>query len=160
MTVPVAEIQCRPLRADEVDEACALSRDVFDRLIAAEQPEEGRRLFHAFAQPAALLARHRRRYASWVAMAGPQLVGLLHIHARNHLSLLFVAPEWQRRGIARRLLRRARVEGGLVPPLTVNADPRAVPFYTGLGFTAAGPELLKNGVRHQPMRLGALPPGI
>ncbi|MFT3828721.1 MAG: GNAT family N-acetyltransferase [Opitutaceae bacterium] len=150
-------VSCRPLRLDEVDEACALARDVFDRLIAAAQPEKGRRMFHAFAQPAAMLARHRTRYATWGAAAGPRLVGILHVHARNHLSLLFVAPEWQGRGIARSMLRRARADGGLGAPLTVNADPHAVSFYAHLGFVVDGPELLKNGVRHQPMRLAVVP---
>lgn len=115
-------------------------------------------MFHAFAQPAALLARHKTRYATWIAAEGPRLVGVLHIHARNHLSLLFVAPEWQGRGVARRLLRRACDEGALLAPLTVNSDPHAVRFYARLGFAAEGPELLKNGVRHQPMRLATLPP--
>ncbi|HLP09504.1 MAG TPA: GNAT family N-acetyltransferase [Opitutaceae bacterium] len=151
-------IQFRALRLDEVDEACALAREVFDRLIAAAQPEQGRRMFHAFAQPVAMTARHKARYATWVAAEGPQLVGVLHIHARNHLSLLFVAPEWQGRGIARRLLRQACDDGGLLAPLTVNSDPHAVSFYSRLGFAAEGLELLKNGVRHQPMRLRTLPP--
>ena len=150
-------VLCRPLRRDEADEACALAREVFDRLLAAEQPEEGRRMFHAFAQPAALLARHRTRYATWVAVDGPRLVGVLHVHAQNHLSLLFVVPELQGRGIARQLLRGAAGDGGLVAPLTVNADPSAVSFYAQLGFAAQGPELFKNGVRHQPMRLATLP---
>lgn len=158
MSVP-STVLCRPLRRDEADEACALARAVFDRLLAAAQPEEGRRMFHAFAQPGALLARHRTHYATWVAVDGPQIVGVLHVHARNHLSLLFVVPEFQGRGIARRLLRVAADAGGLVAPLTVNSDPSAVSFYAQLGFEAQGPELLKNGVRHQPMLLATLPTG-
>ncbi len=143
---------CRPLRADEVDEACALARTVFDRCVAPDQPEEGRRMFHAFAQPAALLRRHRKRYATWVAVAGPEIVGVLHIHAANHLSLLFVAPEHHGRGCARALLRAAAEAHALVPPLTVNASPGSVSFYARLGFAATGPARFKDGVHHQPMR--------
>jgi len=155
--IPAFTIICRPLRRDEADEACTLVREVFDRFIAPDQPEEGRAMFHRFAQAAALLRRHRTRYTSWVAVDGPRLVGVLHIHARNHLSLLFVAPDCQKRGIARQLLRTAAAAGDLVPPITVNASPNAVSFYTKLGFAPEGPALLKNGVRHQPMRLVALP---
>ncbi len=153
-----APISIHPLRPDEADEACALARAVFERFIAPAQPEAGRVLFHRFAQPAALLRRHSTRYASWVAVAGPQVIGLLHIHACNHLSLLFVAPEFQGRGIARQLLRTAAVRGGLVAPVTVNASPNAVSFYARLGFAPEGPALLKNGVHHQPMRLATPPP--
>lgn len=150
-------IHCRPLRADEADEACALARAVFDLHVAPEQDEKGCRMFHRFAQPAALLRRHQTRYATWVAVEGPRVVGVLHVHARNHLSLLFTAPEYQGRGIARQLLDTAAAAGGLVAPVTVNASPNAVSFYAKVGFAPDGPELLKNGVRHQPMRLAERP---
>jgi GNAT superfamily N-acetyltransferase len=152
-----ASVLCRPLRRDEADEACALARDVFDRFIAPDQPKDGCAMFHRFAQPGALLRRHRTHYTSWAAVDGPRIVGLLHIHAHNHLSLLFVAPDRQGKGIARQLLRTAADAGDLVAPITVNASPNAVRFYAMLGFTPEGPELLKNGVRHQPMRLATLP---
>ena len=152
-----SSILCRPLRPDEADEACALTRAVFDRFIAPEQSDEGIRMFHRFAQPAALLHRHTTRYTSWVAIAGPRVIGLLHIHACNHLSLLFVDQEYQGRGCARQLLRTVAAAGGLIVPVTVNASPNAVGFYAKLGFAPVGPVVLRNGVRHQPMRL-ATPP--
>ncbi len=155
--IPSPSILCRPLRPDEADEACALARAVFDQFVAPEQHDKGRRMFHAFAQPAALLRRHRTRYTTWVAVEGPRVVGVLHLHARNHISLLFTAPDCQGRGIATRLLRTAAEAGGFVAPATVNSSPNAVGFYARLGFAPDGPELLKNGVRHQPMRLPALP---
>ncbi len=153
-------ILCRPLRPDEADEACALARGVFDRFIAPEQDERGIRMFHRFARPGALLHRHATRYTSWVAVAGPRVVGLLHLHARNHISLLFVAPEYQGHGCAACLLRTAANAHDFVAPATVNASPNAVGFYARLGFTPEGPLLLKNGVRHQPMRLASLPPSL
>ncbi len=109
-------------------------------------------MFHAFAQPAALLRRHRTRYVTWVAVTGPRIVGVLHVHAANHLSLLFVDPELHGRGCARTLLRAAAAAGALVPPLTVNASPGSVSFYAKLGFSATGPALFQDGVHHQPMR--------
>jgi len=150
-------ILCRPLRPDEADEACALARAVFDSFVAPDQSARGVQMFHRFAQPAALLHRHSTRYASWVAIDGPRVIGLLHIHARNHLSLLFVATEYQGHSVARQLLRTAATAGGLIAPITVNASPNAVSFYAKLGFAPEGPALLKNGVRHQPMQLAALP---
>ena len=88
---PSPTVEYRRLRRDEADEACALARAVFDASVAGGQPQAGRTLFHRFARPEALLARHRTRYTTWVAVAGPRIVGVLHLHARNHVSLLFVA---------------------------------------------------------------------
>ena len=48
-----------------------------------DQPEEGRTMFHQFAQPVALLRRHRTRYTSWAAVDGPRIVGVLHYQAAN-----------------------------------------------------------------------------
>jgi predicted GNAT family N-acyltransferase len=39
----------------------------------------------------------------------------------------------------------------------VNASPNAVGFYAKVGFAHDGPVLLRNGVRHQPMRLPTRP---
>jgi GNAT superfamily N-acetyltransferase len=77
---------------------------------------------------------------------------MLHIHACTHISMLFVAPEHQGRGCGARLIRAATEAGALRPPLTVNASPNAVGFYTNLGFVPAGPEQASDGVRIQPMR--------
>ena len=149
---PPSSIRCRPLRPDEADEACALARAVFDQFIAPGQEEKGRRMFHRFSQPAALLQRHSTRYTSWVAVDGPRVIGLLHIHARNHVSLLFVAPEYQGHGCAGQLLHTAAASKELVAPVTVNSSPNAVGFYAKLGFAPDGPPLLRTGVRFQPMR--------
>ena len=150
--VPSAPIQIRPLRPDEADEACALARSVFDHCLAPIHGDQGRDLFHRFAQPAALLRRHARRYTSWVAVAGPEPVGLLHIHACNHISMLFVSPDKHGRGCGAGLIRAASEAGALRPPLTVNSSPNAVGFYAKLAFVPAGPEHAANGVRIQPMR--------
>jgi len=152
LQTPSTPIVVRRLRPDEADEACALARAVFDRFIAPAQEEKGRRMFHRFAQPAELLQRHTTRYTSWVAVDGPRVVGLLHIHARNHVSMLFVAPENQGHGCAGLLLHTAASGGELVFPATVNASPNAVGFYAKVGFAPDGPMLLRNGVRFQPMR--------
>ena len=146
-------IQIRPLHLDEVDEACALARDVFDRFVAPGQIEKGIRMFHRFVQPAALLHRHTTRYTSWIAVDGPRVVGLLHLHACNHISLFFVAPEYQGRGYAAKLFHDVIDRRGLVLPATVNSSPNAVGFYAKLGFAPTGPEKIADGVRFQPMRL-------
>jgi GNAT superfamily N-acetyltransferase len=147
----------RSLRDDEAEIGCALVRDVFERYLAAGQSPEARKLFYSFVQPAALLTRHRLNYTSWAAVSGQQLVGLLHIHARNHIALLFVSQESQRRGCARQLLRTTFQNGELRAPTTVNSGPEAVGFYSRNGFIADGPMISKYGVVHQPMRLAAIP---
>jgi GNAT superfamily N-acetyltransferase len=149
----LSPIQFRPIRADEVDEACKLAREVFDRFIAPTQDENCRRLFHRYAQPDQLLHRHNTRYTTWVAAAGSQVIGILHIHACNHISMLYIAPELQGHRCGSELLQTASAAGALRAPITVNSSPTADRFYARLGFAPTGPERTVNGVRFQPMRL-------
>ena len=150
---PLAPIVFRPLRADEADEACKLARDVFDRFIAPTQEEKCRQLFHRYAQPEQLIHRHTTRYTSWVAATGSQLIGLLHIHACNHIAMLFVIPELQNHHCGTELIQTAMKAGALRPPLTVNSSPNADRFYAKLGFLADGLPQTVKGVRFHPMRL-------
>lgn len=157
MPPPKPTLEYRPLRRDEADEACALCRRVFDHAVAPGQSAEGNAMFHGFARPKELLARHRTRYTTWVAVDGPRLVGVLHVHATNHISLLFVEPEYQGFGCATALLGAAAAAGDFVAPATVNSSPNSVSYYARLGFVPDGPEAVRHGVRHRPMRLGVLP---
>lgn len=148
----LSPIQFRPIRADEVDEACQLARDVFDRFIAPKQDENCALLFHRYAQPRQLLHRHKTRYTTWVAVAGSQLVGVLHIHARNHIAMLYIASELQGHRCGTELIETAIAAGALRAPITVNSSPNAIRFYAKLGFSLDGPLKLANGVRFQPLR--------
>lgn len=99
-----------------------------------------------------------------VACVGQQIVGYAELQGpdrmlsgRDHLSLLFVAPAWQRRGVARRIVADILDRLGRLPDrpamLTVNAAPRAVEAYRRLGFVATGPEAMRDGIRAVPMQL-------
>lgn len=73
----------------------------------------------------------------WLAEACGQPVGFLG-GAGNHVDMLFVAPEWFRRGVGTRLLAHARRLHG---PLTleVNEDnPAGLAFYRAQGFVVTG----------------------
>lgn len=73
----------------------------------------------------------------WLAEAGGRPVGFLGCDG-SHVSMLFVAPDWFRRGVGSRLLEHAR---GLHGPLRVEVNedyPGGLAFYRARGFVVTG----------------------
>lgn len=76
------------------------------------------------------------------AWDGDQLVGLGNALSDGHLvvyySHLLVLPEYQRRGIGRRLVRELKARYRRFHQHVLLADAKSVPFYKKCGFTRAG----------------------
>lgn len=84
-----------------------------------------------------------------------EMAGAAALRSDNHLFHLFVAPAWQRLGVAtllwQDLAARADEAGRGQRPFTVNATPYAVPFYERMGFEVAGQRVETRGVAFIPM---------
>lgn len=83
------------------------------------------------------------------AWHGVDLVGVIALRHNHHLFHLFVAPDWQGRGLGRALWDAIQVPSS--ERYTVNASRNAVGFYMRLGFVATGPEQQGRGVAWTPM---------
>ena len=95
------------------------------------------------------------RYPVFCACQNKKVVGMIAMKDHSHISLLFVRPEFQRKGIATRLLKQSvaycRSNGGM--ELTVNAISTGAPFYISNGFESLGEERVEQGLRFVPMIL-------
>lgn len=154
-TVPEPRIRVyRP--GDEID-AAALAAVNFDCSIRDCYEPDGCALFLAYILPAEIARRQGEGCQMFLAELGGRVAGVLELREFRHISMLFVAPEFHRRGIASRLLDRAlRLALRMVPELkswTVYAAPGAVGAYRRWGFRATGPEEVRSGVRFTPMEL-------
>lgn len=97
------------------------------------------------------------RYDFVVAETGGELAGFVAMRDRTHLFHLFVAPRFQRQGLARELWRRVQEAAGPAgarPEFTVNSSLSAVPVYERLGFVRCSPPEQRDGVVYVPMRYG------
>ena len=91
-----------------------------------------------------------------VAMINEELAGVIAIRDYNHVYHLFVAPQYQRQGIAKTLWKKAKekaISAGKVESFTVNSTLYAVPVYQRFGFKPVGPRVEKNGIAFIPMGL-------
>ena len=129
----------------------------FEQSIRQYYSEEGVAAFLAYIFPAAIAERQRNGCQMAVAELEGEIIGAVELRDFEHVSMLFVLPEFQCCGIARRLLTRAvtllkkaRPEVNL---LTVFAAPGAVEAYRHLGFLPDGAEREESGIRFFPMKM-------
>ena len=101
---------------------------------------------------AALLAYRDAGHVTSVAVIDEQIAGFIAVRPPSHLFHLFVAQQWQRRGVARALWEHVLEHAGAgIDTFTVNASPYAVPAYLALGFACSAPLACHMGVSFQPM---------
>jgi len=136
---------------------CDLVTKVFMRSIAPLYSPEGVREFLRYIHPDAMIERTRAGNLTLLAELEGKVIGTIHIRSSNHVSLLFVDEEEQKKGIAGELLRRAVIICKDKTPdilsVTVNSSPNSVKIYRRLGFQDTGLEEVKNGIRFTPMAL-------
>ena len=143
----------RRLEREDLPKAASLVRRVFDAYVAPEYPPEGVQTFYAFLD---------RFAGADVAGMGSvfgyvregEFAGVLAVRGADHISLLFVAPEHHRTGVARALFKELKKEADAAgaAAITVNASRYGLPAYEKLGFTAEGGEQMRDGILFTPMR--------
>ena len=97
-----------------------------------------------------------RGFRYHVAESAGRIVGFVGVRDNKHLYHLFVANDFQRRGLGRRLWVAARDEciaAGNPGLFTVNSSNNAVPVYERLGFARSGPAKNNGGVVYNPMAM-------
>jgi len=153
----MSDITYRLMNQDEAADVSVLVLSVFDAYIAPEYTPQGIEEFRKYAQAAALLERSRQDHFVVTATHGDTLAGMIEMRQNNHVSLLFVAKPFHRRGLSRGLLDRAmghaRDQGGTLERVTVNSSRYGVPAYEALGFLQTGPERAVNGILFTPMAM-------
>ncbi len=145
----------RLLRENEYEAAKALVGRVFDTYVAPEYSQQGVESFYESLRAIGTLTQQSEAPAQLFGyFMCNTLVGVIATRECEHISFLFVAPEYQRKGVARALLQFVRQDAvaAEVEYITVNAAPNAVPIYERLGFVAVGPEEERCGIRYTPMR--------
>ncbi len=123
-------LHCRFLRPDESGKASELARRVLQDCVAEFQSHEGREEFQRFSAPEALRQRDASDYVTFVAERDCEIVGMLQFRKDQHIAMLFVERAYQRKGVARSLLRSAmefaRKNGQSIRTVTVASSPNAI----------------------------------
>lgn len=142
------------LAANNLTEAVALVKKVFDEFEAQEYSPEGVATFYAHLEQYIIPARlEKGPLQMWGAFENGRLIGVIALENHNHVALLFVDKQYHRQGVATQLfhLVMAYCIQKNIKQITVNSAPYAVSIYQRLGFVALDAEQVKNGIRFVPM---------
>jgi ribosomal protein S18 acetylase RimI-like enzyme len=155
MTKPL--ITLRWMAPGDESQVSTLVQDTFNQCNASLYAQTGILEFLRYIDPIEFSKRAQNNHLTLLAEVDGKLVGVLEIRNFNHISLLFVAPEFHRRGVARQLLTEvvkiAREQEVDLTEISVNSSPNAVAAYEKLGFRAIGLEKEQSGIRFTPMSL-------
>ncbi len=141
----------------DLDATMAVVKESFDACVARDYAQDGRDLFARVVDAEYLCTLRKRQGFTLVAKLDGRSVGMCAFRDRSHVTLFFVLPELQGRGIGRELfdaaVERVRRNVPGVTVLQVHSSPVAVPIYEALGFSVTGPEEVEGGMRYVPMEL-------
>jgi len=148
-------IEYRLMRSEEASKVAKLVDVVFDLYVAPEYSQEGITSFRSYNDVQGIVQRSSSGHFMLVALNGDEPIGCIEIRNNQHVSMLFVAPNYQGKGIGRQLWSRAlsksQAADNSVREFTVHSSPNAVPIYERLGFHKTSPEQVRGGVRFIPM---------
>ncbi|WP_346286843.1 GNAT family N-acetyltransferase [Zoogloea sp.] len=124
----------------------------FARSVADTVSEEGVSTFSRVADGGAFLGRMKVDNLMLVAEDDEAIRGVIELKEGRHLAMLFVAPDYQRKGVGKRLL-SAALDHARVNTVTVRASLSSVPAYKKYGFECTGEVGESAGLTYQPMAL-------
>ncbi|MCR5102364.1 MAG: GNAT family N-acetyltransferase [Butyrivibrio sp.] len=139
------------------DPAIKLAWETFLKFDAPDFSQEGINNFSNFINDDILYKLFLAgNYQLFVAYDNNELIGMLSLRERKHISLLFVDSRYHKKGIGSSLISFVKdyclnEEG--VSTLTVNSSPYATGFYHRLGFINLEDEISTDGIRYTPMKL-------
>lgn len=143
-------MQIRKMTHDDLASANALCLASFTLAVAPSLSAQGVETFAKVAAQQAFAERMMGDNLMLVGVAEGALTGLIELKEGRHVAMLFVAPDWQRRGVGQRLM-NAALEHARADVVTVSASLGSVAAYERYGFALAGDVGEFAGLVYQPM---------
>lgn len=150
------QITIRKIKSEEWDDMMGLVWKTFLRFEAPQFEEEGIRSFMDFISDERLKRLFEiGEYPVFGAYVEQKPVGTISLRNDCHISLLFVAEAFQKKGVGRLLVNRIEEyvrDCTNKSCLTVNAAPYATEFYHRIGFEDTQPQMQQDGIIFTPMK--------
>ncbi len=139
----------KKITRNEYNNLKTLVKDTFNEFIAAEYSEDGKLEFYRFVENDEKLDS-LEIFGYYIE---DKLIGVIGLDKENsHISLFFVAKDFQRHSFGKKLLQTA-LENFDGENLTVHSSPNAVNAYKYMGFSKTDDILEVNGIKYVPMEL-------
>lgn len=154
MDIGIDSVLVRPASVEEWENAMGLAWKTFLKFEGNDYEPEGIKNFQDFITDQSLRKMFLiGEYILYGAFYRGELVGVVSLRNKEHVSLLFVDEAFHKMGIGRKLINQMqKIAKDLgCYRLTVNSSPYAVGFYHKVGFVDTNIEQKKDGIRYTPM---------
>lgn len=143
------------LQKSDIKNALNLAWAVFQECAAPDYSQQGIEEFKEFLSYSYIAEKFEKGELSfWGCKDNGYLTGVIATRGINHICMLFVKQEYQKRGIAKSLFQtvKERCKNRYnINRITVYSTPYAVKVYHRLGFVDTSKEQIVNGFRFTPM---------
>lgn len=149
-------LRIRAAVPEDSEGASKLICELVEKFIARELSSQGRVYLLSTITADAISLNMQSGYRYHVAEVNGLLTGVIAVRDNSHLYHLFVAEQYHRKGIAKKLWQHAMNEclrDGNTGEFTVNSSAYALGVYKKLGFVAQSGPREKHGVVFYPMKL-------
>jgi GNAT superfamily N-acetyltransferase len=145
------------LKIDEINSFSNMVKNVFEKFVGMDYSEEGNKTFKEYIRPENILARFNEKTSQiFAAKYDNEIIGILEIKNKDHISLFFVKKEFHDKGIGKKLfenyIEALKREDNGIKAITVNSSFYAEKIYTKLGFQKTDIIQESNGIKYIPMK--------
>jgi predicted GNAT family N-acyltransferase len=149
-------IRIEELRIEEINFVSNMINTIFDEFVGKDYSEEGNITFKDYINPQNILNRFNKKNNQYfVARYNDEIIGILEIKNKDHVSLFFIKKEFHGRGIGKKLfehyLNITKNENTGIKTITVNSSIYAEKIYSKLGFIKTNEIQEKDGIKYIPM---------
>ncbi len=145
-------MKIRGIHSSDLQNVSAICIDSFMQTVAPTLQAEGIKTFQEIASLENLSARLEADYKMFVCEIGNKVIGFIELKEDRHIAMLFVAPNFQKKGAGKALVAYA-LQQTKNDKITVNASLTSVPAYLKYGFNCTGDVAESAGLIYQPMAI-------
>ena len=144
----------REIDMSEYEQAMSLVLNTFNEYIAPDYSKRGVDTFTKLMNSDDFKHKFENKEKAMLGCFDEnQIIGVLFVRDKSHISLFFVKKEYHHKGVGKNLfefLVKDLKEHG-IHIVSVNSSPYAVDFYHKLGFNDIDTEITIDGIRSTPM---------
>ncbi|MCP1340549.1 GNAT family N-acetyltransferase [Idiomarina sp. M1R2S28] len=142
----------RKMEEKDLEAVSAICLASFLQSVADSLSDEGVSTFSTIAASHSFGERMKGDNLMLVAESDGKTVGVIELKQGRHVAMLFVSPDYQKKGVGKKLL-AAALEHARTDIVTVSASLSSVPAYEKYGFECKGATGESEGLIYQPMEI-------
>jgi len=150
------DLTVNELKIDEIDFVSNMVDNIFNEFVGKDYSVVGNNTFKDYIKRRNILNRVTDKSCQFFTVKiKNEIVGIMEIRNKDHISLLFVKKEFHGKGIGKYLfehyLNKTRRENTGIKIITVNSSIYAEKIYSKLGFIKTNEIQEKDGIKYIPM---------